>query len=215
LSANEKITWMDSPWRILLDVTKLERIKVWEVQLTRVLRDFTKYLQERGYVDFNLCGIVVLSAATIHRIKTQRLLQQDSPPQPREAPNLIIPEPIQVPFKPETYTTTLRELVEALHEALMQVVTEKTSRTGYVVEESRVELAEFLINFEEELEKFIEEIRRILAERGSITFSELVKGKRKIDAAKTFILLLFAAARDVVILLQEEASQDIIITPGW
>jgi len=153
LSANEKITWMDSPWRILLDVTKLERIKVWEVQLTRVLRDFTKYLQERGYVDFNLCGIVVLSAATIHRIKTQRLLQQDSPPQPREAPNLIIPEPIQVPFKPETYTTTLRELVEALHEALMQVVTEKTSRTGYVVEESRVELAEFLINFEEELEK--------------------------------------------------------------
>ncbi|HID04260.1 MAG TPA: hypothetical protein EYH45_06355 [Candidatus Caldiarchaeum subterraneum] len=215
MSANEKITWMDSPWRILLDVTKLERIKVWEVQLTRVLRDFTKYLQERGYVDFNLCGIVVLSAATIHRIKTQRLLQQDSPPQPREAPNLIIPEPIQVPFKPETYTTTLRELVEALHEALMQVVTEKTSRTGYVVEESRVELAEFLINFEEELEKFIEEIRRILAERGSITFSELVKGKRKIDAAKTFILLLFAAARDVVILLQEEASQDIIITPGW
>lgn len=215
MSANDRITWVESPWRILLDVTRIERIRVWEVQLTQVLRDFTKYLKEQGYVDFNLCGIVILSAATIHRIKTQKLLQQDSPPQPKEAPNLIIPEPIQVPFKPETYTTTLRELVDALHEALMQVVTEKTSRASYVVEESRVELTEFLVNFEEELEKFIEEIRRILAERGSITFSELVMGKRKIEAAKTFILLLFAAARDVVTLLQEETSQDIVITTGW
>jgi len=205
---------MESPWKILLDITKIDRIKVWEVKLSKILREFTEFLKQQGYVDFNLCGIVVLSAATIHRIKTQRLLQSDNPPQPKPLPQLTIPEPIQLPFKPEAYTTTLQELVEALQDALMQVVSQKAVRTYNIQEESRIELRDFLINIEEELERFIEEIKTLLMSRGTVTFKELVMGMRKIDAAKTFILLLFAAARGVVLLMQEDESNDIVIMLG-
>ena len=58
-------------------------------------------------------------------------------------------------------------------------------------------------------------IKEILSKKPSITFSELVRGKSRVDVAKTFILLLFAATRGVVLLLQEEVSSDIIIMRGW
>jgi hypothetical protein len=47
-----------------------------------------------------------------------------------------------------------------------------------------------------------------------ITFSELVKGLPRIEAAKTFILLLFAAARHVVFLSQTEDQNDLIVLKG-
>ena len=150
-NSHERMEWFESPWKILLDVTRIERVKVWEVKLTQILQEFTKYLKENGGIDFNLCGIVILSAATIHRIKTHKLLQEDRPPTPKPQVELFTPHPIQIPFKPETYITTLQDIADALHKALLENIKERTSRTRYVTEESRFDLSEFIVNIEQEV----------------------------------------------------------------
>jgi hypothetical protein len=74
---------LSSPWRILFDVTRLDRIKVWEVRLNDVLSEFSRTLRIQGYIDFNIAGIAVLSAATIHRIKLRSSCRATFRPSPK------------------------------------------------------------------------------------------------------------------------------------
>jgi segregation and condensation protein A len=205
---------LSSPWRILFDVTRLDRIKVWEVRLNDVLSEFSRTLRIQGYIDFNIAGIAVLSAATIHRIKTEKLLQGDVPPKPKVKPDISVLPPIELPLRPEVVTATIQEVVTALQRALTQAAREKTSTVPPPVQENRLILADFLVKIEEELGRFLERLAEIFSQRDMITFSELVKGLPRIEAAKTFILLLFAAARHVVFLSQTEDQNDLIVLKG-
>jgi segregation and condensation protein A len=192
-------------------VTRLERVKVWEIQLSTILREFTQMLRQQGYIDLNAAGIAILSAATIHRIKTEKLLAGDEPPAPHPKPELIIPPAIMLPVKPEVITSTIEELVHALKTALTQASSRQADTVQPQVVEHRLVLTDFLIKIEQELENFLALLDSLLAQRYSILFSEMVRGKSKIEAAKIFILLLFAAARGRVLLLQEDESEDLTI----
>ncbi|GBC68552.1 hypothetical protein HRbin01_00235 [archaeon HR01] len=203
--------WAESPWRVLFDVTRLDRLKVWEIQLSSILREFTKVLRAHGYIDLNAAGIAVLSAATIHRIKTEKLLEGDEPPIPKPRPELFIPEVVSLPVRPEVITSTIEELVQALKTALAQSSARKTDTVQPEVMEHRLILSDFLVKIEQELEAFLEMLGRLLAGGESILFSELVRGKTRLEAAKTFILLLFAAARGKVFILQDEDADDMTI----
>lgn len=205
---------ISAPWRILFDVTRLDRIKVWEVRLTEILKEFSLALRSQGYVDFNLCGIAVHSAAVIHRIKTEKLLQGDVPPRPKPKPEISVLPPIELPFKPELLTTTLQEVVAALQKALSQSARRQTEALPPQIQQNRLVLDEFLVKIEEELDRFVQKIRMILLSRSSVSFTELVAGLTRLEAAKTFILLLFAAARGFVLLLQSDDANDLIVLPG-
>ncbi|MDW8084506.1 MAG: hypothetical protein RMI49_04840 [Candidatus Caldarchaeum sp.] len=205
---------ISAPWRILFDVTRLDRIKVWEVRLTEILKEFSLALRSQGYVDFNLCGIAVHSAAVIHRIKTEKLLQGDVPPRPKPKPEISVLPPIELPFKPELLTTTLQDVVTALQKALSQSARRQTEALPPQIQQNRLVLDEFLVKIEEELDRFVQKIRMILLSRSSVSFTELVAGLSRLEAAKTFILLLFAAARGFVLLLQSDDANDLIVLPG-
>ncbi len=205
---------LSSPWRILFDVTRLDRLKVWEVRLNEVLEGFSQALRSYGHIDLNLCGIAVLSAATIHRIKTEKLLQGDGPPKPKPRPEINVLPPIEIPFRPELMTVTIQEIVTALHKALSQSIHKKTEAVNMQVQEDRLVIAEFLVKIEEELEKFIGKLAAIFKDRDKITFAQLVKDMPRLEAAKTFILLLFAAARGVISLLQHDDEKDLYIIWG-
>jgi len=199
---------------MLFDVTRLDKIKVWEVRLYEVLSEFSKALRKQGYIDFNIAGIAILSAATIHRIKTEKLLQGDVPPKPKPKPDITVLPPIELPLRPEVVATTIQEVVSALQKALIQAAREKTSTTPPPVQENRLILADFLVKIEEELGKFLVRLAEIFREREMIAFSELVKDQPRIEAAKTFILLLFAAARRLVLLTQPEYGDDFYVYRG-
>ncbi|MCS7133448.1 MAG: hypothetical protein NZ921_01415 [Candidatus Caldarchaeum sp.] len=205
---------MSAPWRILFDVTRLDRVKVWEVQLGEVIDEFARALRMQGYVDFNLCGIAVHSAAVIHRIKSEKLLQGDVPPKPKPKPEITVLPPIELPFKPELLTATVQEIVTALQKALSQSARRKTDAVPPQIQENRLILDQFMVKIEEELDSFLEKLRKIFANRPSITFSELVESLPRLEAAKTFILLLFAAARRHVLLLQSDDGFDLIVLVG-
>jgi segregation and condensation protein A len=117
-------------------------------------------------------------------------------------------------LRPEVVTATIQEVVTALQRALAQAAREKTSTVPPPVQENRLILADFLVKIEEELGRFLERLAEIFSQRDMITFSELVKGLPRIEAAKTFILLLFAAARHVVFLSQTEDQNDLIVLKG-
>jgi len=205
---------LTAPWRILFDVTRLDRLKVWEIRLNEVLAEFSQALRTYGYIDLNLCGIAVLSAATIHRIKTEKLLQGDVPPKPKPKPEIDILPPIELPFKPELMTATIQEIVTALQKALSQSADRKSETVPPQVQENRIVLAEFLVKIEEELERFVEKLYQIFQQTDMISFTQLVKDMSKLDAAKTFILLLFAAARKFVVLIQFDGADDLQILKG-
>ncbi|MCS7110139.1 MAG: hypothetical protein NZ956_01540 [Candidatus Caldarchaeum sp.] len=205
---------MTAPWRILFDVTRIDRIKVWEVRLAEVLNEFAKALRTQGYVDFNLCGIAVHSAAVIHRIKSEKLLQADEPPKPKPKPEISVLPPVELPFKPELLTATVQEIVTALQKALSQSARKKTEAIPPQIQENRLILDQFIVKIEEELDKFLEQLRHLFAIQSSVCFSDLVTGLPRLEAAKTFILLLFAAARRYVLLLQSDDASDLVVLPG-
>ncbi|MEM2114284.1 MAG: hypothetical protein QXS12_02405, partial [Candidatus Caldarchaeum sp.] len=133
---------------------------------------------------------------------------------PKPKPEINIMPPIELPFKPELITATLQEIVTALQKALSQSGRSKTEAAPPQIMENRLILNEFIVKIEEELDKFLEKLREIFSVRTSITFSELVEGMPRLEAAKTFILLLFAAARRYVMLLQADEFSDLVILGG-
>ncbi|MCS6785312.1 MAG: hypothetical protein NZ581_08990, partial [Candidatus Caldarchaeum sp.] len=158
--------------------------------------------------------IAVHSAAVIHRIKSEKLLQADEPPKPKPKPEINVLPPIELPLKPELLTATVQEIVTALQKALSQSARKKTEVIPPQIQENRLILDQFIVKIEEELDKFVEKLRHLFATRSSVYFSELVSGLPRLEAAKTFILLLFAAARRYVLLLQSDDASDLVVLPG-
>jgi len=128
------ITIWDNPeWRVLFDVTRLERVKPWQVKLAEIIESLMKELKNIGMIDFHSCGVAAYSAAIIHRMKTERLLKFDIPRTPKERPNMTLPPPVNLPLIPDFMITTMNELIEALQNLLAR------SRREKVKEETRKE----------------------------------------------------------------------------
>ena len=60
-------------------MTKLGRVKPWQIRLVEVIKSLMEELERLESVDLNSCGVAAYSAATIHRMKTERLLKADIP----------------------------------------------------------------------------------------------------------------------------------------
>ncbi len=163
-----------------------------------------KELKTIGLIDFHSCGVAAYSAATIHRMKTERLLKFDVPRTPRERPNMVLPPPVNLPLIPDFMITTMNELVEALRKLLMRSREKAVKEERPPLEGFDVKFDEFLVKLEEELENFISTLRRRFDGREFIPISELIEDGDRHEIAKRFILLLFTAARGLVEFIQDD-----------
>jgi hypothetical protein len=96
--------WSDPRWRVLFDVTRLDRVKPWQIKLVEVLRALMEELEKIGLIDLNSCGVAAYSAATIHRMKTELLLKADKPRSVEDDLRrgiMVVPPPIDLPCMPE------------------------------------------------------------------------------------------------------------------
>ena len=199
------ITIWDNPeWRILFDVTKLERVKPWQIKLAEIIESLMKELKTIGLIDFHSCGVAAYSAATIHRMKTERLLKLDVPRTPKERPNMVLPPPVNLPLIPDFMITTMNELVEALQKLLTRNREKAVKEERPPLEGFDVKFDEFLVKLEEELENFISTLRRRFDGRDFIPISELIEDGDRHEIARRFILLLFTAARGLVEFIQDD-----------
>ena len=182
-----------------------------------MLEALMRELEKRSVLDLSSCGVAAYSAATIHRMKTELLLKADKPRQPEgERPGklLVVPPPVDLPCMPEFMVTTIGELIQALKSVFSKSGRESGGEEEKMLLEAfDVKLDEFLVRIEERLEEFLEGLRRIFNGKEFVDVREVFRGADRVEAARRFILLLFAAAKGYVEIVEDEELR--VIAVKW
>lgn len=204
------------PLNVLVDPSLARRKSPWEINLSELLDLFLQAIAKSDMIDLRAAGTAALSSATIYRLKVEtlflfeklrlqrRLIDANEPPQ------IIV-----MPFRYEVYSTNIEELFDELTRILQQIVTEQETGSEQgplpVAELPPPDIEDYVIS----LQGILSEFRKILIERlrptGKALLSELMKGLSPIDAARVFILLLFAAHDGEVVINQGEGEEDALV----
>ena len=218
-TAMRKPFYLRPPWNILFELNKLEKLTPWNVNISYLLRSFLSEMERSGKVDFRASGVALDSSALIYLMKSKLLLTLQEPPAPPKPPPDFIPPPLFLPLRQELTSTTIQHLLSVLDEVLKG---EKLHRIDRIVSQPVLPaVSDILPQFDmliAELELQMEELYILLCERvngtGIIEFSTLIKGTARIEAIRTFILLLFLAQDGKVNLWQNEESEELYIAVG-
>jgi chromatin segregation and condensation protein Rec8/ScpA/Scc1 (kleisin family) len=211
--------YLRPPWNILFEISKLEKLTPWNVNIAYLLRSFLSEMEEMGKVDFRASGVALDSSALIYLMKSKLLLTLQEPPAPPKGPTDFVPPPLFLPLRHELTSTTIKHLLEVLDDVLKG---EKLASFDRVVAQPVLpEVSDLIPQFDQflaELELQLDKLYALLCEKvkgaGIIEFSAFIKGVARIDGVRTFILLLFLAQDGRVSLWQDEASEEIYIAVG-
>jgi chromatin segregation and condensation protein Rec8/ScpA/Scc1 (kleisin family) len=211
--------YLRPPWNILFELNKLEKLTPWNVNISYLLRSFLSEMERTGKVDFRASGVALDSSALIYLMKSKLLLTLQEPPAPPKTPPGFVPPPLFLPLRHELTSTTIQNLLDVLDEVLKG---EKLHRLDRVVAQPVLpSVSDILPQFDmflAEIELQMEKLYALLCEKvngaGIIEFSTLVKGTVRIEAVRTFILLLFLAQDGKVSLWQNEETEVLYIAVG-
>ena len=170
-------------------------------------------------MDLRVAGTAALTSATIYRFKVESLFYFEKLQRERRMVDATEPPQIVVmPFRYEIYSTTVEELFDALSRILEEIVVqereESTVSASLLEDTPPPNPEEYLINILSNLEAFKAILRERIGPLGRIKLSDLVRGMTQIEAARTFILLLFSASTGEVILEQEGEDDVLVILVG-
>ena len=218
-TAIRKPFYLRPPWNILFEISKLEKLTPWNVNIAYLLRSFLSEMERTGKVDFRASGVALDSSALIYLMKSKLLLTLQEPPAPPKPPPDFIPPPLFLPLRHELTSTTIKHLLDVLDEVLKG---EKLHRLDKVVAQPVLpafsdilpQFDAFLAELELQMEKLYELLCEKVKGAGIIEFSTLIKGTARIDAVRMFILLLFLAQDWKVSLWQNEESEELYIAVG-
>ena len=215
----KKPFYLRPPWNILFEISKLEKLAPWNVNIAYLLSSFLSEMERTGKVDFRASGVAVDSSALIYLMKSKLLLTLQEPPEPPKAPPDFVPPPLFLPLRYELTSTTIQNLLDVLDEVLKG---EKVNRLDKVVSQPVLPaFSEILPQFDvilAELELQMDKLYAILCEKvkgsGIIEFSTLLKDTSRMEAIRTFLVLLFLAQDGKVSLWQNEETEDLYIGVG-
>jgi segregation and condensation protein A len=212
--------YLRPPWNILFEVSKLEKLTPWNVNIAYLLRSFLTEMEKTEKVDFRASGMALDSSALIYLMKSKLLLTLQEPPVLPKAPTDFVPPPLFLPLRHELTSTTIQNLLEVLDGVLKG---EKLLSLNHVVEQHPVlpAVTDLLPQFDKfiaELGLQVDKLYAILCEKvqgqGIIDFSTLSKGATRIEALRMFIYLLFLAQDGLVSLWQNEETEELYIAVG-
>jgi segregation and condensation protein A len=204
------------PLNVLIDPSLAKRKSPWEINLSELLDLFLQAITKSEFIDMRAAGTAALSSATIYRLKVESLfLFERLRAQHRLLGSSEPPQIIVMPFRYEVYSTNVEELFDELSRILEQIVLEERGEG----EQSPLAIPELpppnLEDYVISLQSLLLEFRKILVERlratGRALLSDLTRGLAPIDAARLFILLLFAANSGEVVIDQEESDTDALV----
>jgi chromatin segregation and condensation protein Rec8/ScpA/Scc1 (kleisin family) len=207
------------PWNILFEFHKLEKLVPWNVNIAYLLTSFLAHMEETGQVDFRASGVALDSSALIYLMKSKLLLKLEEPPPPPKAPMDFLPPPLFLPLRHELTSTTIRNLLEVLDDVLKGeklIHLEKTVAQNVLPSPSEIlpELDLYMMEVELQMEKLYTSLSDRVKGAGLIEFSTLINGVGRMEAVRTFILLLFLAQDGKINLWQNEETEEIYITIG-
>ena len=211
--------YLRPPWNILFEISKLEKLTPWNVNIAYLLRSFLSEMERMGKVDFRASGVALDSSALIYLMKSKLLLTLQEPPASPKTPQDFVPPPLFLPLRHELTSTTIKHLLEVLDDVLKG---EKLISLDRVVAQPVLPAVSDILPqldiFMMEIELQIEKLYALLCDKvkgaGIIEFSTLTRGIARIEAVRTFILLLFLAQDRKVGLWQNEETEEIYIAVG-
>jgi segregation and condensation protein A len=204
------------PLNLLIDPTLVNRKSPWTVNLSELLELFLQAISKSELIDMRAAGTAAYTSAEIYRMKVETLfLFEKLRAQRRMADLSEPPAMIIMPFRYEVYSTNIDELFEELTYILQQVVLDRDR----AAEQNLLPMEDLtppnMESYVVSLETLRTEFRKILVDRlkdtGRVMFTELIRGLKPIDAARIFILLLFAAHNGEVVIEQEENDADMLV----
>ena len=211
--------YMRPPWNILFDISKLEKLTPWNVNISYLLNSFLSEMERNGKVDFRASGVALDSSALIYFMKSKLLLTLQEPPAQPKPPGDFVPPPLFLPLRHELTSTTIHHLLEVLDGVLKG---EKLSHLDRVVPQPVLPaFSDILPQFDaflQEIETQMDQLYGLLCEKvrgtGIIEFSALTKDAPRMEAIRTFLLLLFLAQDGKVNLWQNEETEELYIAVG-
>ena len=212
----QKPFYFQPPWNILFEIHKLEKVKPWDVSISFLLASFLDEMQKRGKVDFRASGVALDSSAFIYLMKSELMLKLEEPPAPPRLPPEFIPPPIFLPLRYKLTSTTIDQLLEALDSVLKgeKLLPLKPRLEPILPPPTDIlpQIDRYLMEIETLMEKLYSKMLCLAKGKPFLGFARLVLGKDRIEAIRTFILLLFLAQRQKVWLWQEEEFGEIYIS---
>ena len=212
----QKPFYLQPPWSILFELHKLQKVLPWDVNIAFLLASFLGEMEKRGEIDFRASGMALDSSATIYLMKSKLLLKlEEPPPSPKPAPDFL-PPPLLVPLRYELTSTTIQHLLTALDEALKSehlfALKPRLEPILPPPPEVLPPIDLYLMEVEKQMKKLYRFLIELAGEGKLIVFSKVAAGLEKLEAIKTFIILLFLAQKGEVSLWQEEDFGEIYIT---
>lgn len=214
-SSMEKPFYFQPPWNILFELHRLQKVMPWDINISFLLMSFLEEMEKRGETDFRASGVALDSSTTIYLMKSKLLLQLEEPLPPPKAPPDFLPPPLFLPLRYELSSTTIQHLLTVLDEVLKSerlVPSEPRLESVLPMPEILPPVDLYLMEIEEHMENLYNSICQLASEAKLIVFAKVVAGLEKLEAVKTFILLLFLAQRGKVNLWQEEDYGELYIT---
>jgi chromatin segregation and condensation protein Rec8/ScpA/Scc1 (kleisin family) len=211
--------YLRPPWNILFEISKLEKLTPWNVDIAYLLRSFLSEMEKVGKVDFRASGVALDSSALIYLMKSKLLLTLQEPPLPPKGPQDFVPPPLFLPLRHELTSTTIKHLLEVLDDVLkgeQLIHLDKVVAQPVLPSVSDIlpQLDIFFMELEAQMEKLYAALCEKVKGAGIIEFSTLIRGTLRIEAVRTFILLLFLAQDGRVSLWQNEETEEIYIAVG-
>ena len=208
--------WIRPPWAVLFDLVKLQRIQPWTINLHDLLTTLMREMTEKGYIDFSASGIALLSPSIIYRLKSELILELQEPPKPPpEKPMEFLPPPLQLPYRFEYTSTTIESLITALEEMMKEETTIQTAPQPTPLTPDPFlfrQLDDFMIDIENKIHDMYLKVLSLLKENKVLGFSKLIHGLKKIEKIRAFLLILFLATREQILLQQTEELGEIYIS---
>jgi chromatin segregation and condensation protein Rec8/ScpA/Scc1 (kleisin family) len=195
-------------WRLLLNPAELRRFRPWSVKLIPLIRQLAEVVRGLS-ITLSQAGVAIYTAAVIHREKSERIDEQE---QTRrfERPDLLVPPPIEIPLRGDVLTLTLLDVVRELM-GVLEKMSGGTQSGKFEQINVDIKLDDYLVKIEEEFGEFLEELMALLSSSPEFPLEELIRGLSRLEAVKRIILLLFAASRGYVDVLQDELTGKVIV----
>lgn len=210
----DEITWQS----ILLDLVKTEQMDPWDIDITLLTKRYIDMLRKLKELNFRVSGKVLLAAALLLRIKSERLVGKDIDdfdrllaPQEEEdflyeesPESLVLDEekPSLIPRipQPRKRKVSIYDLVGALQKAL-EVKRRRVIRSIPAMElevpKKKKDISKVIGDLYLKIKNFF------LSGKNKLTFSNLVPSEKKEDKVLTFIPLLHLCNQRKVDLHQE------------
>ncbi len=212
----EKPFYFQPPLSILFEIHRLEKIMPWDVNISFLLTTFLEEMEQRGKIDFRASGVALESSTTIYLMKSKLLLKLEEPPPPPKNLPGFLPPPMFLPLRYELSSTTLENLLNVLDEVL------RGERIGPSPPSPQLPILPtpeiipsvdlYLVEIETRMKSLYNQLCRLASKAELVAFSKLVAGLERLEAVKTFLVLLFLAQRGKIGLWQEDDISELYMT---